>query len=133
MQLTFRGPLWLRALYLLTIVMGVVMIVGMYREGDRGFALYIPLVFILVGYFAWPRAVHLDDGEIRKRDAFLRLTRIPRAEVASVVLDTSSGKLVVFGKSGQRIVYGNFDDGGERLMEQLEIASGKETTVMGGL
>lgn len=131
MRLIFRGALWLRSLYLFTILMGVVTFVGMFREGDRGFALYIPLIFILLGYLAWPRAIRLDNEEICKRDALFRSTRIRRGEIASVVLDRSTGELVVFGQNGKRIAYNNFGDGGVKMMEQLEVLTGKETTFLG--
>jgi len=131
MRLIFRGALWLRSIYVFTIGVSVVTIVGMYREGDRGFVLYVPFMFILLGYFAWPRAIRLDNEEISKRDAFFRPTRILRGEIASVVLDRSTGELVVFGQNGQRITYKNFDSDGGKMMEQLEVLTGKETTFLG--
>src|SRR5271163_3610595 len=50
-RLVFSAAMWLRGTYLFCIIMGVGLPVGMYREGVRGGVLYIPILFLLLGYF----------------------------------------------------------------------------------
>jgi len=127
----FRGALWIRALYFSSIAMGVIFPVLMYREGDRGWVVYLPIAFFFLGFFAWPRAIHLDGVEIRKRDAFLQPTRIPVSEISSVVLDASRAEVSVFGKNGENIVLSYAHVGANELVDQLEAITGKEAIVLG--
>jgi hypothetical protein len=132
-RLVFPAAMWLRGIYLACMAIGIVATVGMYREGDRGWVLYVPVVFMLTGYFPWPRAIRLGDTEIRKRDGFLRLTRIPYGEIERVVADGSRGEVVVFGKKGEMIVHTNMHVGRENLLERLVAISGKKATLVGRL
>jgi hypothetical protein len=130
-RLIFPGAMWLRGLYLCCIVLAIAMMIGMYREGDRGLALYVPMLFVFLGYFPWPRAVSLDGVAVRQRDAFLRLTSIPYGEIESVVFDAQRVETVVFGKNGKSIVHSNMHVDAERFITQLESITGKDATVFG--
>ncbi len=130
-RLIFPGVMWLRGLYLCCIVLAIVLMIGMYREGDRGGTLYVPIAFVFLRYFPWPRAISLDGVAVRKRNAFLRLTSIPYNEIESVVFDAQRGETVVFGKNGKSIVHSNMHVGVESFITQLELITGKDATVFG--
>src|SRR5271154_504406 len=125
-RLIFPGAMWVRGLYLCRIVMAIALMIGMYREGDRGFILYIPIALVFLGYFPWPRAISLDGVAVRKRDAFFRLTSIPYDEIASVVFDAQRGEAVVFGTDGKSIVHSNMHVDVDRFIAQLESITGKD-------
>jgi hypothetical protein len=67
-QLIFPGVMWLRGVYLLAILMGFTIMVGMYKEGDPWLdAVVLPICFVLIGFFGWPRAIQIAEFEIRQR------------------------------------------------------------------
>jgi hypothetical membrane protein len=52
-RFVFPGAMWLRGMSLATIVMGLAMMVGTYREGDPWGDVVSSLVFVFLGYVAW--------------------------------------------------------------------------------
>jgi len=103
--LVFPAAIWLRGVYLVGILLGITIIVGMYREGDRGLILATPSFLILIGFFAWPRAIRISNGEVRQRGALFGTKRIPFKEIEQIVSDEFSGEIVVFAKNGTNIVH----------------------------
>jgi hypothetical protein len=106
-RLVFPVAVWLRGIYLAGILFGMTIIVGMYREGDRGWILVSPSFLILIGFFAWPRAIRISNGEVRQWRVLFGTKRIPFEEIEQVVFDGSRGEAVVFGKNGTNIIHTN--------------------------
>jgi hypothetical protein len=129
-SLVFPAVMWLRGVYLSAIVMGFTIMVGMYREGDSWKqAIFLPLSFVLLGYFPWPRAVRITESDVRQRGPFLNLRRIPFPEIESI--DAGGGEVVVYGKNGARIVHSAMHADTDRFIEQMEARTGKEVTFPG--
>jgi hypothetical protein len=130
-HMVFPAAMWLRGLYLFSILMGIGLPLGMYHEGDRGWVLYAPILFVLLGYFSWPRAIRFEDGYIQTRHAFFRVTRIPYAEISRITVDRSRGEVAVLGNNGERIVHTNMHVDGARLVKYLRKLTGKSATTLG--
>jgi hypothetical protein len=60
----FPGTSFLRGLYGGMIVFSVVMELGLYRQGDEAWMQLIPLIFIGMSVYAWPRTIHCDERTI---------------------------------------------------------------------
>ncbi len=130
-RLAFPAAMWLRGLYLFTIVMGVAIMNGTYREGDSWWVVTLPAVFVLLGFFAWPKAIQINATEIRQRGPFLNLKKIALNEVESIYFDAGRGEIAVYGRNGQRIVHSMMHVDGKRFMEQMESHTGKTVTLPG--
>lgn len=99
----FPGAMWLRGIYLVTISIGIAMMVGMYREGDRWWVVSMPVLLILLGYIPRPRAIKISHAEIRQGRPFRSALRIPVREMESASLDPGSGVVMVFGRNGTQL------------------------------
>jgi hypothetical protein len=131
MQSIFPAVMWLRGIYLLSIAMGFTIMIGMYREGDPWWYVVLPFAFVLLGIFAWPRAIQITELEIRQRRPLLGWKRIPIGEIESTVFDATRGEVAVFGKSGTRVVHTTMHVDKERFIERLESMTGKEAVLFG--
>lgn len=131
-QLIFPGAVWLRGIYLLVIVMGTAIMVGTYKEGDPWWDVVLPSGLILLGYFAWPRAIRIGENEIQQSRPLLGPRRIGFGEIESLVFDPTRGEAVVFGRNGQKIVHSPLHVDTERFIQRMESLSGKETTLLVG-
>lgn len=125
MQFVFPGAMWVRGIYLTTIAMGIVIMVGTYREGDPWGDVAFPVVLVLLGYLAWPRAIEISDTEVRQRRILFGFKRIPLAEISSVVSDPTSNEAVVFGANGVRIVHTMMHVEHDRFVHRLNLLTGK--------
>jgi hypothetical protein len=130
-QLVFPGVMWLRGIYLAAIAMGIVLIVGMYKEGDPWWDVVGAVVFVLLGFFAWPRTIEITENEIRQRRFLLGWKRIRYGEVERVVSDTQRNEAVVFGKASERIVHTMMHVDREKFIERVASITGKSAVVVG--
>jgi hypothetical protein len=130
-QLVFPAVMWLRGIYLMGIVMGLCVMVGEYHEGDPWRIVMLPAAFVLIGFFAWPRAIEITDNEVQQHCIFLGFRRIHFGEIERLVHDPARNEIVVFGKGGNRITHTMMHVDGERFMEQLESLSGKRVYSVG--
>lgn len=132
-QVVFPAVMWLRGIYLAGILMGLWLMIWSYREHAAWWDVALPSVFVLIGFFAWPRAIQITENEIRQRSIILGVKRIPFGEIQRVVYDPTRKEIVVFGKSGDRIVHTMMHVDGERFMERLESLTGKSAYSVGDL
>jgi hypothetical protein len=130
-KLVFPAVMWLRGIYLIAIVMGLCVMVGEYHEGDPSWIVMLPAAFVLIGFFAWPRAVEISDNEVQQHRIFFGFKRIHFREIERLVYDPARNEVVVFGKSGNRITHTMMHVDGERFMEQLESLTGKRVYSVG--
>jgi hypothetical protein len=125
LKFLFPAAMWLRGLYLVSIVMGLGMMAGTYFEGDPWAIVVLPVCFVFLGFFAWPRAIGITESAIRQRRVLFGFKEIRLGEIESVVGDASSDEIVVFGKNGTRIVHSAMHVDGERFLERLASLTGK--------
>jgi hypothetical protein len=124
-QLFFPGVMWVRGLYLMSIVMGLGLMAGTYKEGDPWWDVMIPIVFVFLGFFAWPRAIEISGNEIRQHRIYFGYKRISFGEIERVASDPSRNETIIFGKNGERIVHTMMHAQRERFNQQLESSTGK--------
>lgn len=122
-RLVFPAEMWLRGLYLSCIVMSWIMMIGMYREGDPWGNETIPVVFVLMAFFAWPRAITISDTEVRQHGKLFGTTRIPLNEIETVF--SGSSEATVFGKNGAHITHTNMHVQRERFLSYVKSLSGR--------
>jgi hypothetical protein len=132
-RMVFPAAMWLRGLYLTSIVMGFGLMAGTYSEGDPLWVVVTPVCFVFLGFFAWPRAIRITDSAIRQRRALFGFKEIQLDEIESVAYDASSGETIVFGKNGTRIVHTSMHVDGERFADKLQSATGKDEYLVGDL
>lgn len=131
--LVFPAAMWLRGVYLVGILLGITIIWGMYREGDRGWVLATPSFMIFIGFFAWPRAIRISNGEVRQRRVLFGTKRIPFEEIEQVVFDEFVSQAVVFGKNGTNIVHSENHVQQEEFIHQLKQLTHKRVISRGDL
>jgi hypothetical protein len=131
-QLIFPGVMWVRGIYLLSILMEFTIMVGTYKEGDPWWDVVLPFGFVLLGFFAWPRTIQISEVEIRQRRPLLDLKRIAYGEVENIIFDTVSKEAIVLGKNGEKIVHTMMHADKERFIKQVESLTGKEVIIVGG-
>jgi hypothetical protein len=130
-QLAVPGVMWLRGIYLAVIAMGIVLMVGTYKEGDPWWDVVGAVVFVLLGFLAWPRTIEITENEIRQRRFLLGWKRICYGEVERVVSDTQRNEAVVFGKSSERIVHTMMHVDRDKFIERVASTTGKNAVVVG--
>jgi hypothetical protein len=131
-QAIFPVVMWLRGIYLLSMTMGFTIMVGMYREGDPWWDVVLPFGFVLLGFFAWPRAIQITEVDIRQPRFLFSSKRIAFGEVESMIFDVVRKEVVVFGKNGTRVVHTMMHVDKERFIERVESMTGKEVVLLGG-
>jgi L-asparagine transporter-like permease len=73
----FAGATWVRGVYLGVVLLGTVLPIGTYVQGEPTWVVIIPVAFIPLGIILWPPAIEVQNGEIRQRDRLFRLKTIP--------------------------------------------------------
>ena len=131
LHFVFPGAMLVRGIYLGAIVMGAVLVVGTYKEGDPWWDVATPTIFILLGFFAWPRAIEISENDVRQRRLFFGFERIPFREIESVVSDPRRNEAIVLGRNGLRIVHTMMHVQRERFIQQLKRLVGKDTISVG--
>jgi hypothetical protein len=130
-QSIFPAVMWLRGVYLVCIAMGFTTMVGVYREGDPWWDVVLPFAFVLLGFFAWPRAIQITEVDIRQRRLLLGTKRIAFGEIEGMVFDVTRGEVVVFDKNGVRVVHTLMHVEKVRFIERVESMTGKEVALLG--
>jgi hypothetical protein len=95
---SFPATAFVAGLYGVTVLFSAAMAVGMYREGDPAWLQVIPLCFVLIAFYGWPRTIHIDQSSIWQRSRLGRRTCINYTDVVAVAhaVDTTT----VAGSSG---------------------------------
>jgi hypothetical protein len=132
-RMVFPAAMWLRGLYLTCILMGFGLMVGTYSEGDPSWVVVLPVCFVFLGYFAWPRAIEITESAVRQRRVLVGFKEIRLHEIESVAYDAARGETIVFGKNGTRIVHSAMHVDGERFADKLHSATGKDEYLVGDL
>jgi len=130
-RLVFPAAMWLRGLYLVSIVMGLGLMAGTYSEGDPWGIVALPVLFVFLGFFAWPRAIEITEIAVRQRRVLFGFKEVRLGEIESVVCDPSRNETIVFGKNGNRIVHTAMHVDRERFIASLKSITGKESYVTG--
>jgi hypothetical protein len=130
-RLVFPAAMWLRGVCLGSIVMALGLMAGTYSEGDPWGIVALPVLFVFLGFFAWPRAVEITDRAVRQRRVLFGSKEILLGEIESVVCDPSGNETIVFGKNGNRIVHTAMHVDGERFVERLGSLTGKSSNFVG--
>jgi hypothetical protein len=125
LRFVFPAAMWLRGLYLGSIALGVTLMAGMYFEKDPWVIVVLPVCFVFLGFFAWPRTIEITESAIRQRRVLFGFKEIPLGEIESIVGDDSSDEIAVFGKNGTRIVHTSTHVDGKRFLERLASLTGK--------
>jgi hypothetical protein len=131
LKFVFPAAMWLRGLYFGSIVMGIWLMAGTYFEGDPWTIFVLPVSFVFLGLFAWPRAIEITESTVRQRRVLFGFKEIRLGEIESTVGDAGSGEIVVFGKNGTRIVHTTMHVDGERFIARLKSVTGKDSYTTG--
>lgn len=132
-RLVFPAMVWLRSIYFGSIVLGLVIMVGTFLEGDVWWIVVLPAAFVFLGFFAWPRAIKLTECQIQQRRTLFGAKQIRFSDIESVISDPARNEIVVFGKNGQVIVHTAMHAGGVRFLQQLKSLAGKNAYSVGNL
>ncbi len=128
-HLVFPGMMWIRGIYLACVVIMIAILVGSYRQGERGGTLAFPVAIILLAYFAYPRSIRLDEVSVSQRGLLLWRAKIAYKDVEQIVFEVRRNEVTVFGKRGNRIAHTMMYVDKQRLMEQLKTVTGRSITI----
>jgi hypothetical protein len=95
---SFPASAFAAGIYGVSVLFSGVMSIGMYREGDPVWIQLIPLAFLLIAFYGWPRTIHCDERGIWQRSRFGLKTLIPYGDVLAVT--QSQGTTTVSGTEG---------------------------------
>lgn len=132
-QSVFPAVMWVRGICLASIVMGLGLMVGTYREGDSPWIVLTPVVFVFLGFFAWPRAIEISENDIRQHRIFFGHKRISFQEIERAVSDPARNETIVFGNNGERIVHTMLHIQQALFNERLESLTAKHIYTVGDL
>jgi hypothetical protein len=132
-RFVFPAVMWLRGVYLGSILMGLVVMAGTYREGDSWGIVILPLVFVLLGFFAWPRAIEITESQIRQRRALFGFKQIRFSDIQSVVCDPGRNEIVIFGRNKDAIVHTKMHVDGEKFLRRINSLTGVNAYSVGDL
>jgi hypothetical protein len=129
-HLRFPGETWIRAVYSATMLMGVGLAIGTYREGDPLWMSVLSLGFVAMGLIGWPHAVEFRDGEIRQRSRFFRVKAIPYVAIKSAASSPSTGETLVFGQDGTIITHTKEHASRIQFIDYLKQVTGKGVIIL---
>ena len=95
---SFPASAFAAGIYGVGVLFSGAMSIGMYREGDGWGIQIIPLAFVLIAFYGWPRTIHCDEEGVWQRSRFGFKTRIPYNDVVAV--SYSEGTTTVTGTDG---------------------------------
>lgn len=127
----FPGSMWIRGISSGCILLGIVTVIGSYREDDARWAVALPFVFVLLGFVTWPRAIEIANNEIRQRGRFFNTRILPSNEIESATFDPSRREIAVFGRNGTRIVHTLMHADGVQFIKGVEALTGKKVAILG--
>jgi hypothetical protein len=133
LRFVFPAVMWLRGVYLGSILAGFIMMIGECREGNPWGIVALPLLFVFLGFFAWPRAIEFTENQIRQRRTLPGFKQIRFSNIQSVVSGPSRNEIVVFGKNADCIVHTTMHVDGDRFLQRLKSLTGKNAYSVGDL
>jgi hypothetical protein len=81
---SFPASSFLSGLCGVTAIFSVWLIWGLHSEGDPVWLQLLPLAFLGIAFFAWPRTIHCDQESVWQRDRWGRKKNIPYNEIQSI-------------------------------------------------
>lgn len=120
---SFPATAFIAGLYGVAVLFSAVMAIGMYRENDPAWLQLIPLSFVLIAFYAWPRTIHIDESGVWQRSRFGRKTRLNYSDV--IALSYSDCTTTVTGSSGI-IEHTQYHAAGSRFVGLVSKRSNRE-------
>jgi hypothetical protein len=130
-RLILPGAMWLRGVCIGCMMLGIAVMLGTYREGDAPWIVVLPVLFVLLGFFTWPRKIEFSNGAIRQRRWLLSEKILPYDEIESASFNPGRGETIVFGRDGRKIVHTMMHVGRAEFTEHLESLTGKKVITLG--
>jgi len=65
---TFSAPGFASGIYGITAVVSLGLIVGLHREGDPAWMQFMPLIFVALAFYGWPRTIHCNETAVSQRN-----------------------------------------------------------------
>ena len=93
---SFPAGSFIAGLYGFTLLMSLSMMIGMYREGDSWKFQLIPVAFMAIAFYGWPRTIHCDEHSIWQRNLWGGKKMLPYDEV-KVICTNAEGTTAVIG------------------------------------
>lgn len=81
---SFPATSFLTGLYGLTAIVSLALIKGLNAEGDPMWLQLLPLVFVGIAFYAWPRTIHCAELSVWQRDRWGRKTDIPYQSIQAI-------------------------------------------------
>jgi hypothetical protein len=81
---SFPASAFVTGLYGITVVFSAAIAIGTHREGDPIWIQLLPLVFVFIAFYGWPRTIHSDEKGVWQRTRFGLKRIIPYDEVVAV-------------------------------------------------
>jgi hypothetical protein len=93
---SFPAGSFIAGLYGFTLIMSLSMMIGMYSEGDSWKSQLIPLAFMVIAFYGWPRTIHCDEHSIWQRNLWGRKKTLAYEEI-KVICTNAEGTTAVIG------------------------------------
>jgi hypothetical protein len=120
---TFPASAFLTGLYGIAVVFSAAIAIGTHREGDPIWIQVLPLVFVFIAFYGWPRTIHSDEKAIWQRTRFGLKRVIPYDEVLAVAY--AQGTTTVTGQQAT-IEHTQYHAGAEQFQSVVSRRSGKQ-------
>jgi hypothetical protein len=96
---SFPATSFLTGLYGITTIFSLALIKGLHAEGDPIWMQLLPLVFVLIAFYAWPRTIHCGELSVWQRNRFGRKKVIPYQAIQAISV-SPGGSTIVLGLEG---------------------------------
>lgn len=120
---SFPANAFLTGLYGLTLVFSAAIAIGTHREGDPIWIQLLPLIFVFIAFYGWPRTIHSDEKCVWQRTRLGLKRTISYDEVLSVAY--MQGTTTVTGKHAT-IEHTQYHAGADRFQRVVSRRSGKK-------
>ena len=93
---SFPATSFLIGLYGVTTILSLALINGLHAEGDPIWMQLLPLVFVVIAFYAWPRTIHCGALSVWQRNLWGRKKDIPYREIQAISV-SANGTTTVLG------------------------------------
>ena len=121
----FPASAFFRGLYGGGSVLFLMMLRGMYKEGDSLRLELIPLAFLVLAWVSWPRTIRFSPDALSQRTLFGRKQRLEFRDIETISFSRSEDRTTVFGGDIE-IVHTGQHAGKPQFHELLAERTGKE-------